>query len=112
MTPASSVRVCRTCGRSIPAETEFCPHCGARSERPKRSPFGVLLDWIGTAFVLVLVLLFGLLGACFLLGALRGIAGTPYAILWAVVSLAIGIGLLMAAGRLIKYLRRRREALK
>ena len=57
-------------------------------------------------------LLFGLLGACFLLGALRGIAGTPYAILWAVVSLAIGIGLLMAAGRLIKYLRRRREARK
>jgi len=103
MTPESPVRVCPQCGRSVLAEAVFCPHCGARSEpAPRRSPLAVLLDWLVTAFVLVLVLVFGLAGACFLLlgtsGGLRGI-----------IPLAIGIVLLLAAGALIRHLRRRRE---
>jgi zinc-ribbon domain len=107
MTPASSVRVCRTCGRSIPAETEFCPHCGARSERPGRSGFTVLLEWLLTAAVAMAALVFGLAGACFLfLGVFEKVT---------MELLAIGIALLVAAGGLIMYfmyLQRRREARK
>lgn len=107
MTPEPSVRVCRTCGRSILAEAEFCPHCGARNERAKRSPFAVLLEWLLTAAVAMAALVFGLAGACFLfLGVFEKVT---------IELLAIGIALLMAAGGLIMYfmyLQRRREARK
>jgi hypothetical protein len=105
MTPDSPVRVCPQCGRSVLAEAEFCPHCGARNEPPGRSPLAVLLDWLVTAFVLMLVLVFGLAGACFLwLGASGGLGG--------IVTLAVGIALLLVAGALIQYVRRRREKLR
>jgi predicted nucleic acid-binding Zn ribbon protein len=105
MTSDSPVRVCPQCGRSILAEAEFCPRCGARNNRPGRSAFAVLLDWLVTAFVLVLVLFFGLAGACFLLlGTGRGPGGIQ--------SLAVGIGLLLVALALIQYLRRRRTKVR
>ncbi len=103
MTPASAVRVCQNCGRSILAEAEFCPHCGARQDRPRRSPFTVLLDLLVAALVLLMVLLFGLAGICALLLGGRGGNGGAF------LSLAIGIALLLAAASLVKYLRRRRE---
>lgn len=110
MTPDSPVHACPQCGRSILAEAEFCPHCGARSERPGRSAFAVLLDWLVTAVVVVLVLIFGLAGACFLLIAVG--RGTFTQIPIAIALLAVGIGLLMVAGMLIQYLRRRRDKLR
>lgn len=72
--------------------------------------FLVLLDWLVTAAIVVLILLFGLAGACFLLiGAGRG---TFTQLPTALVLLAVGIGLLMVARTLIQYLRRRREKLR
>ncbi len=70
----------------------------------------MLLDWLVTAAVVMLALVFGLAGACFLLIGVGRVRFTelPYAI----VLLAFGIALLMAGGALIKYLRRRREARK
>lgn len=73
------------------------------------------MDSLFTALIVVVALLFGLAGACFLLLGLSGIGGSarnPNAIVLGLLLLAFGIGFLMGALNLIRYVRRRRAAQK
>ena len=73
---------------------------------------GVLVDWVGSAVIVMLALVFGLAGLCLVLaGAANGVAGSgpPQGRVWFLIPVAIGVGFLLGAVKLLGRLRRRRK---
>lgn len=77
---------CPNCGLPLRELVEFCPACGARTEKAQRKP-----QWLNYLMIVGLVLLMvplGLAGACFLMfapaggfGGIRGSANHPWDII-------------------------------